>query len=266
MTHTDRPDLQDRELLSLRAEVANLRQTLGEDVWRLRRLAELGVAQAKLNHDLRNVMASALMVADRLETAEDSKVARAGRLIVASLEQATALINTSLDFANDGAPTLARELCPLGPLLDQAAQEVYAQHQTMAVEYRMATDIMIDADRALLLRAFGHLFRTAAKAQARRMEIMVEVLAEKIVIHLTDDGRPFRDDQIAHALRPFSGAFRYGSSGLGLVIARELIEAHGGSIAIRHVSGDTHTCIEVMLPLSAPEDLMSPSDLGRDEG
>ncbi|HTI02570.1 MAG TPA: HAMP domain-containing sensor histidine kinase [Acidisoma sp.] len=252
MTHADSPDPQDRELVSLRAEVADLRHTLGDDVWRLRRLAELGVAQAKLNHDLRNIMASALMVADRLETSEDSKVARAGRLIVAALEQATALINTSLDFANDGAPALARAPCPLGLLLDEVAQEVHVQHQTMAVEYRMAADVTIEADRALLLRAFGHLLRTAAKAQARRMEIMVEALAEKIVIHLSDDGRPFRDEQLANALRPFSGAFRFGSSGLGLVIARELIEAHGGTISVRHASGEATTCIEVTLPLSAP--------------
>lgn len=253
MTHNDSPDLQDRELISLRAEVADLRQALGEDVWRLRRLAELGVAQAKLNHDLRNVMASALMVADRLETAEDSKVARSGRLIVASLEQATALINTSLDFANDGAPTLARAPCPLGPLLDEVAQDVHALHPTMAVETTMATDVTLEADRALLIRAFGHLLRTSAKAQARRMDIMVEALAEKVVVHLSDDGRPFRDEQLANALRPFSGAFRYGSSGLGLVIARELIEAHGGTVAVRHAPGDSSTCIEVTLPLSAPE-------------
>jgi signal transduction histidine kinase len=253
MTDNDTPDLQDRELISLRAEVADLRHALGDDVWRLRRLAELGVAQAKLNHDLRNVMASALMVADRLETAEDSKVARSGRLIVASLEQATALINTSLDFANDGAPALARAPCPLGPLLDEVVQEVYAQHSSMAVESRMAADVMIEADRGLLLRAFGHLLRTSAKAQAKRMEIMVEALAEKIVIHLSDDGRPFRDEQLANALRPFSGAFRYGSSGLGLVIARELIEAHGGTIAVRHAAGDASTCIEVTLPLGGPQ-------------
>lgn len=252
MTNDDTPDLQDRELISLRAEVADLRQALGEDVWRLRRLAELGVAQAKLNHDLRNVMASALMVADRLETSEDSKVARSGRLIVASLEQATALINTSLDFANDEAPTLTRTPCPLGLLLDEVTQEVHAQHPTMAVECQMPADITIEADRALLFRAFGHLLRTAAKAQAKRMEIMVEVLVDKIVVHFGDDGRPFRDEQLANALRPFSGAFRYGSSGLGLVIARELIEAHGGTVAVRYATAEASTCIDVTLPLDAP--------------
>lgn len=252
MTNTSSSDLQDRELISLRSEVAELRQALGDDVWRLRRLAELGVAQAKLNHDLRNVMASALMVADRLETSEDSKVARSGRLIVASLEQATALINTSLDFANDGAPALVRAPCLLGPLLDEVTQEIHAQHPTMAVECRMPGDMSIEADRALLFRAFGHLLRTSAKALAKRMEITVEALADKIVIHLADDGRPFRDEQLANALRPFSGAFRYGSSGLGLVIARELIEAHGGTIAVRYAAADASTCIEVTLPLGAP--------------
>lgn len=251
MTDTDQTDQQSPELLALRTEVAVLRRTLGEDVWRLRRLAELGVAQAKLNHDLRNIMASALMVSDRLEASEDPKVARSGRLIVSALEQATALINTSLDFAQEGAPRLTRAPCTLSSIIEQAVQDVHVQHQSMAVEYGTATDVTLDADRALLLRAFAHLLRTAAKAQARRMAIMVEVLAERIVIHFSDDGRPFRDEQLADALRPFSGAFRFGSSGLGLVIARELIEAHGGTIGVRHGEGEASTTVEVMLPLGS---------------
>jgi hypothetical protein len=49
------------------AEIAALSATFGADVWRMRRLAELGVAQAKINHDLRNLMTPALMLADRLQ-------------------------------------------------------------------------------------------------------------------------------------------------------------------------------------------------------
>jgi signal transduction histidine kinase len=75
-----------------------------------------------------------------------------------------------------------------------------------------------------------------------------------IGIVLTDDGRPFRNVSAAMAFQPFSGAFRYGSTGLGFVIARDVIEAHGGSIAVRAnparsgAETEDRTCIVLTLP------------------
>lgn len=239
------------EVEALLAEVAALRAVLGADVWRLRRLAELGVVQAKINHDLRNLMTSALMVADRLQTAADPQVSRSGRMLVAAIEQATALIATTLDFAAEAAPLLAPRRFALGPLIAEVAEEMRAEHADCAIENRTPGHLHLDADRAQLHRAFGHLLRVAAKAQARRIVVQAEEQTATIDILLSDDGRPFRDSGSAAAFRPFSGAFRYGSTGIGFVIARDLIEAHGGRITIRAGQGEVATCIVLTLPLRA---------------
>jgi signal transduction histidine kinase len=244
------PEDQAAEIAALRAEVAALRATLGDDVWRLRRLAELGVAQAKINHDLRNLMTSALMVADRLQGSDDARIARSGTVLVTAIEQATALIATTLNFVAEAAPRPSRSRFRLAALIADIAEELRAEHDGFTIENAAPTDLHLDADRALFARALGHLLRGAAKAQARQAMVHVEEEETSVAIVLTDDGRPFREG-VSAAFRPFSGAFRYGSTGLGFVIARDLIEAHGGSILVRTGSADGRTCIVLRLPVPA---------------
>ncbi|MCB8879010.1 HAMP domain-containing histidine kinase [Acidisoma cellulosilytica] len=248
MTDNETQDAQSRELTRLRLEVAELKAVLGEDGFRLRRLAELGMAQAKLNHDLRNAIAPAMMVADRLSESADPKVGRSGKMIVTALEQAAAQIASTLDFAVDKQPVLAHSGFPIAAVIGELTVEIGPEFAAFQVENRIAVEIEITADRALMLRAFGHMLRTAAKAQAKTMVITAERTADQLHITLQDDGRPFRDPG-ANPLSAFSGAFRYGSSGLGLVIARELIEAHGGRLTLLPDSGAGRTVLEVTLPV-----------------
>ena len=249
MSDDPRPADPEAEIAALRAEVAALREALGEDVWRLRRLAELGVAHAKIHHDLRNLLSAALMVADRLQSSTDPKTSRSGQILVTAIEQATGLMAMTLDFAAEAAPLLSPASFPLAALIEELASEICAQHQSFAVENTAPADLHIAADRTQLGRALGYLLRTAAKAQAKQALVHVQEREATIEIVLTDDGRPFREGVSGAAFQPFSGAFRYGSTGLGLVIARELVEAHGGSIAIRSGADKDRTCVVLSLPL-----------------
>ena len=236
------------------AEIAAVQAALGADVWRLRRLAELGVAQAKINHDLRNLMTSALMVADRLQEAADPKVSRAGGLLVGAIERATALIATTQAFTAEEVPLLDRRRFPLAALIAEVAADVLAEHGHVSIDDATPQHLHLEADRVEFGRAIGHLLRIAAKAEARRVGVHVEPGASAVRIVLTDDGRPFHNVPAAAAFRPFSGAFRYGSSGLGFVIARDVIEAHGGSITVRTsmaragTGSEERTCIVLSLP------------------
>ncbi|WP_419759066.1 sensor histidine kinase [Acidisoma sp.] len=236
------------------AMIAALQSAFGADVWRLRRLAELGVAQAKINHDLRNLLTSAMMLADRLQGSADPKVSRAGSLLVGSIERATALIAAAQAFTTEAAPLLARSRFPLSALIAELAEELRAEHGHVTVENGTPDHLHLEADRPEFARAIGHLLRSAAKAEARRVAVHVEHEASVLAIVLTDDGRPFQSAAATGVFRPFSGAFRYGSTGLGFVIARDVIEAHGGAITVRTrmvqtgAEDEQSTCIVLTLP------------------
>ncbi|WP_284947175.1 sensor histidine kinase [Acidisoma cladoniae] len=229
-------------------ELVRLRAELDEDRWRLRRLAELGMLQAKINHDLRNMMTSALMIADRLSMSEDAKVSRSGSLLVTLFEQANALVERTVDFTGEKPPNLTPTRFGLAELVAEIAEELCRHHTTFAVENTAPAHVMLEADRVHVGRALGNLLRVSAKAQAKRAVVHVEDHGAMIAIVLTDDGRPFRDVDAAAAFMPFSGTFRYGSTGLGFVVARDLVQAHGGSLSLRDRREDGRTCMVVTLP------------------
>jgi len=236
------------EVARLRAENAALRDRLEAENWRHNRLAELGVLQAKINHDLRNMMTSALMVADRLSMAEDAKVSRSGKLLVTLFEQANGLVGRTVDFAGETPPALSLSRFLLAELVAEIAEELCRHHTAFVVENSTGPLVMVEADRVHFGRALGNLLRVAAKAQAKQAVVHVEAHGAMIAIVLTDDGRPFRDADAATAFQPFSGTFRYGSTGLGFVVARDVVEAHGGSLSLRDRREDGRTCTVVMLP------------------
>jgi signal transduction histidine kinase len=63
-------------------------------------LAALGTAVAKVNHDLRGILSSALLVSDRLETAQDPEVRRVAPQVIHSIERAVALCSDTMDYVS----------------------------------------------------------------------------------------------------------------------------------------------------------------------
>jgi signal transduction histidine kinase len=219
-----------------------------ETLWRQARLAELGLASAKVHHDLRNVLTSALLVADRLQESEDQRVARSGSRLVQSVEQATALLQAAADFAGEPPLALTPTRFRLRLLVDELAQSLAEIRRPLAVENRAPEALEVEADRAHFDRALRHVLHVAAQAQATVAVVEVEQGPNHILVVVTDDGQEFAPAMREEAFRAFSGCHRYGSSGLGLVIAREVMEAHGGAIALAPETPEGHTRIVLRLP------------------
>lgn len=227
-------------------EVGRLRAALGGDGWRLVRLAEIGAGQAKLHHDLRNALSSAMMLADRLEEVADPSLRRSASLLATALEQAQALLGHAQDFTGVPPPRLTLARCRPAGLIDREAAVIATDFPEFRVENRIAPDLAIMADGAALARAFGFLLESAGRARAKRLEVEARLSEGGTLIRLSDDGYPFRAENRRTAFTPCSGAFRHGSLGYGLVLAREIIEAHGGGIALDEAA--SATAIAITLP------------------
>lgn len=203
------------------------------------RLAQLGSAVAKISHDLRNILTTAQLFADRMEESRDPAVQRAAPKLVGSISRAVALCESTLAFgrAEEPPPVLSRFR------LAQVAADVIEGEQlsAAAAEVDFVTDIppnlWLRADPEQMHRVLTNLVRNARQAiEATGRPGTIEVGAGEegdgwwIRVGDTGPGLPERAKE--HLFQPFQGGIRKGGTGLGLAIAAELVRGHGGRLEL----------------------------------
>jgi signal transduction histidine kinase len=107
--------------------------------------------------------------------------------------------------------------------------------------------IHIKADREQMFRVFSNLALNAAQAGAQELKIESRVDGDKLLIDVTDDGPGIPEHARERLFQPFSGSAREGGTGLGLVISREIVNAHGGELSLAETS-DQGTTFRIELP------------------
>lgn len=229
---SDELGLAERELLMMQTE---LRQALTQRV----HLAQLGVAVSKISHDLRNMLASAQLVSDRLALSEDPTVRQVAPRLVDSVNRAIALCATTLKYgkAEEQPPRpekvmlhdFAEEVCIALGLVEQA--DIHWQN-------RIPTDLAIAADPEQLHRVLMNLLRNAMQAMPKGGILQADAVRQdqRVLIEIADSGTGLSAAAQAHLFEPFRGGARQGGTGLGLAIARELMRGMGGDVELAKTS------------------------------
>ena len=199
-------------------------------------LAALGLAVCKINHDLRNILASAQLISDRLSQVEDPTVQRLAPKLIASLNRAIALCSSTIK-SHEAPPQ--RQRIALAPLVEEVADSLgLIDHKKIDWANAVAPNIEIDADPARLFRVLLNLCRNAMTALdetgGRRKEVRVRARRDGAVctIEVRDTGPGVPDEARAHLFQPFQSSARPDGSGLGLTIVAELVRAPGGAIRL----------------------------------
>jgi signal transduction histidine kinase len=234
-------------------ELAAMQEELRNALWRNARLAALGSAVARISHDLRGILAPALLTAERLQNHQDSAVQRAGEILLRTVDRATDLVRRTLDFAREGPPPL--DLAPVGLalLVDEASEVARAPGRPFGLVNRVPSGLLVQADRNQFFRVLANLLRNAADAGARSAVVSARAEHGTATIDLADDGPGLPDAVRATLFRPFAHSTRHDGAGLGLAIARDLMLAHGGAIALAS-SGPEGTVFRLTLPIARPRD------------
>lgn len=215
------------------------------------RLAGLGMAVAKINHDLRNVLASAQLVSDRLATSEDARTSAMGQRLVRAVDRGIRLCSEVLEYgrARERAPAL--EPVALKPLLDEIAAEARAGFPDTRWINGVDPGLRVMGERDSLHRLFANLLRNALQAMNAAQPAVLQVDAElrdgRVTVRVSDTGSGIPDHIRTQLFKPFSGSGAPGSTGLGLTIARELAELMGGSLDLAQ-TGPDGTVFVVELP------------------
>lgn len=242
----DEVGVAERELASMQTELQGL-------LAQKNRLAQLGLAVSKINHDLRNMLANAQLISDRLVDVPDPTVQRFVPKLIASLDRAISFCNSSLQFggATEAAPR--RELMRLKPLIEDVADsQGLPREGQIAFVADMDDSLRIDADRDQLFRVMSNLVRNAMQAiegnegqTSGEVRVAAHREGRKVIIDITDDGPGVPARARENLFKAFQGSTKKGGTGLGLVIASELVQAHGGTLKLIDSAQGAHFRIDL---------------------
>jgi len=218
------------------------------------RLAQLGGAVAKVSHDLRNILTSAQLFTDRIEGSDDPLVKRMAPKLVGSITRAVNLCETTLAFGRVDEPAPALTRVNLARIVSDVfdSERLAAGDDDISFAEDIPVGMTLRADGEQLYRAIFNLVRNARQAitaTGKAGEISIKGFEDDnawwIVVSDTGPGLPPKAKEFL--FQPFQGGARKGGSGLGLVIAADLVRGHGGRLDLASTGVDG-TVFKIQLP------------------
>ena len=250
----DEIGMAERELAAMQRDLALMLQQKN-------RLAALGLAVSKINHDLRNLLTTAQLFSDRLSSLPDPRVQRFAPKLMRALERAIAFCESTLSYGRAQETPPDRRMIALEPLVEEVRETLGLGPDT-PIRWIDAVErgLTVDADPDQLFRILLNLARNAVQAlEGRAAEDpgrdQVRITGRRegavVVIEVSDTGPGISDNAREHMFEAFQGSTRTGGTGLGLAITAELARAHGGDI--RLVEGTLGATLRVTIPDRAVE-------------
>jgi signal transduction histidine kinase len=217
---------------------------------------------AILGHDLRSPLATMSMAGAYLTRPEISTEgsARVGTRVMQSAATMTAMVNDLLEYARKqlgGKMPITRRLADMKQICQAAVDDASAAHPECKFEMLTSGELLDDFDSARLQQVFSNLLGNAAqyRGKDRPVTISIEGSHDAVTVKVINHGPVITREALKAIFAPLvqlpsdeTGNGRPSTSlGLGLYIAREITEAHGGAI---HVESDaaSGTIFTVRLP------------------
>ena len=213
-----------------------------------------------LAHDLKTPLTSIVAYLSMLQSHPELSEAERSKYTGISLEKAIRLgklIEEFFEITKFNAQDIVLEKTELNlsRMLEQIADEMYGVFQEKRLECQVeaAEDVIVPADPDKLARVFDNLMRNAVAYCDRETPIHIQVSQDKdnAKIVFINEGPKIANDKLQHIFEKFfradnSRSSETGGAGLGLAIAREIVELHGGQIQAQ--SDDHETRFIVSLP------------------
>ncbi|MFN3483102.1 sensor histidine kinase [Rhabdaerophilum calidifontis] len=250
-----RPTPRGDEIGTLERALSEMQAALQQELRQRERLANLGLAVAKINHDLRNMLATAQLVADRIGAVRDPNVQRFVPRLLDALDRAIAFCQSTLGYGRaEEQPPEIRPVDLAGLVEETAALLMLAAEGRPALRAAIPPGVTVAADPGHLGRVLTNLLRNAVTAlrdgeTAREAVITItaRVAGDLVVLEIRDTGPGIPERIRGRLFQAFSGTAQAGGTGLGLAIAAELVRGMGGDIALAE-TGPAGTAFHVTLP------------------
>jgi signal transduction histidine kinase len=250
----------DHEIGHAEAALALMQDTLARELKQKKHLAALGLAVAKINHDMRNMLASAQLLSDRLAGVDDPLAQRLAPKLVATLDRAIGFCQATLTYGRAADPPPQLRAMPLRPVVADAVETTaLSGHGLLQIHNAVPDRCEIVGDPDHMFRILINLLRNAAEAldragaapgQEPKITITAQRVGAEVVIEVADTGPGIPPSARTTLFAPFQASQRHGGSGLGLAIAADLARAQAGRLVLASADDDLGTRFHIILPVS----------------
>ncbi|PIB23937.1 ATPase [Amylibacter kogurei] len=243
-----------KELYQAEVALQSMEKQLSKSLRQKERLAALGGAVSKISHDLRNILTTTQLLADRMEMSDDPRVQKTAPKLVSSLSRAVNLCERTLTYgkAEEAEPEIKQ--LSLYKLIEDVAENerLPLEGSDISIEIDINKSLHVAADEEQLHRVISNLVRNAGQVLvARQMKGVINLTASDTKdtwdILIRDNGPGLPAKALDNLFTAFEGGARAGGSGLGLAISAELIKGHGGKLELVE-TGENGTLFRVSLP------------------
>jgi len=244
------------EIGQLEHEFVDMKEGVRTAFQQQERLATLGMAMAKINHDLRNVLTSAQLISDRLAGDKEERISRMGERLVRAVDRGVKLCEATLSFSQSVEERPDPKPVRLATLIGEAAGDTMAEEGHVKFTNNVPSKLIVKADPDQTYRIFHNLFRNAVQAMNEQrpetgdnsLLAECEIMDDKACVRIVDTGPGLPKTAQDNLFKAFTSSARKGGTGLGLTISRELARANGGNLSLEK-TGETGTVFVVGLPV-----------------
>jgi signal transduction histidine kinase len=205
---------------------------------RSERLSTLGKFSSLILHDIRNPLSilKGQLQLMQMRLGESDKLERHIAASFAEVIRLERLASEFLDYSRgevrlDMAVTRPSEL--FAKVEDAIGERLKNSSIAIEKETRYDEPVILDAER--VFRALLNVADNARKAMSRSGGVLALKSfrdGEKLILETADSGEGMSPEVLAHVFEPFYSASSKGGTGLGMLIVKNIVEAHGGSVRI----------------------------------
>jgi len=248
------------EMQRANAALQAMQKTVSAAFRQRKRLADLGEAMAKINHDLRNSLAAAQIVSEGLAQSDDPRVKRAAPRLERAIERAIGLAEATLRYGRAEPARPNVQTVNIIPAIEEASAEGLAAWPDIQWSLDAPRTLTAAADAEHVHRIVANLVRNAARAIAEQPDrstpgkITAKAFRENGAVHIeiSDNGPGIPHGVMGRIFQPFSASASRGGAGLGLAIARELARGMNGELELVG-SSPSGAAFSLRVPAAAAE-------------
>jgi signal transduction histidine kinase len=223
------------------------------EVMRTERLSLVGSMANSIIHDLKNPICIVRCCADLIaKETSDPHIRQLTAMTTKAAEGMTAMTQELLDYAR-GSTELKKERLSIWRLLDELNQNALQLLPGQNVQFvkHLRYDGEIEVDLARFTRVLCNLIKNAREAMPSGGILTLETdRTSEIVIRLSDTGCGIPPEILPTLFEPFVTHGKSHGTGLGMAIAKSIVNAHGGTISVASTPGNG-TSVEIRLPAPA---------------